>query len=250
MRTEMFAQLRGDSGTLTELAFCEGHQALPEAVDSGEIDAVIVGCETGFSEFGLYNEFLAKEVGVSYQFMRDQAEWNRYQNERVSLLSFAGSGDSGLRSLVLLPYGGSQPGRGCLSYRPFESDLPSRDFYYNVAFEAFRIACEHRQARRIWMMNPAAPWSFHRDIATCVCEALAHWCDATPEHAPTSVIFNVVGESGDERAEGMRKRDFSGVRALNAEGGSTRHRPISRQSESVSDEQGNRVELTHLDWWS
>ena len=250
MRTEMFAQLRGDSGALTELAFCEDHHALPEAVDSGEIDAVIVGCETGFSEFGFYNEFLAKEVGVSYQFMRTQAEWNRHQNHRVSLLSFAGSGNSGLRSLVLLPYGGSQPGRGCLSYRRFESDLPSRDFYYNVAYEAIRIACEHRQARRIWMMNPAAPWSFHRDIATCVCEALAHWCDASPEHAPTSVIFNVVGESGDERAEGMRKRDFSGVRALNAEGGSTRHRPISRQRDSVSDEQGNRVELTHLDWWS
>ena len=42
MRTEMFAQLRGDSGTMTELAFCEDHDALPEAVDSGEIDAVIV----------------------------------------------------------------------------------------------------------------------------------------------------------------------------------------------------------------
>jgi hypothetical protein len=250
VKKEIFSRLQSEHGSSTELSFCEDYHDLPGAINRGEIDAVIVGCETGFSEFGGHAEHLAQRLGIDYQFMRKSAEWNRFTNERVSLLSFSGPERSRLRSLVLLPYGGAKSGRGCKSYRRFESDLPSRDFYYNVAYEAFRITCEERNARRIWMMNPAAPWSFHEDIATCVCEALAHFCDGSPDYAPELVVFGVNPESRDARSEGMRRRDLVGVRLLNAEGRITRNRPIQVEREIVRDEMGNAVTLAHLDWWT
>jgi len=250
VRTKFFSRLKSEHGSFTELSFCEDHDDLSDAIDEGEIDAVIVGCETGFSEFGIHAEDLAQRLKIDGGFMRRIAEWNRFTNERVSLLSISGPEGSKLRSLVLLPYGGAEPGRGCKSYRRFERDLPFRDFYYNVAFEAFRITCKERNARRIWMMNPAAPWSFHRDIATCVCEALAHFCDGSPDYAPKSVVFNVNPESRHAQSEGMRSRDFEGVRGLNAEGRTTRNRPIQIEREVSRDEMGNEVTLAHLDWWT
>lgn len=250
MRKTFFSRLQSEDGTSTELSFSEDFHDLAEAIDKREIDAVVVGCETGFSEFGYHAADLASRLGLDANFMRQQAEWNRHRNERVSLLSFSGSGHSNLRSLILLPYGGAERDRGCRSYQRFWQERPSRDFYYNVAHEAFRVAFGERGAQRLWMMNPAAPWSFHRDIATCVCEALAHWCDANHNNAPERVVFSVNPESRDARDSGMRRSDFLGVRYLNAEGRITRNRPIQVDTETVRDEMGNEVTLVHLDWWT
>lgn len=250
LQKTFFSRLQGEHGSSTELSFCEEFHNLVNAIDEGEIDSVLVGCETGFSEFGFHAAELASRLELDANFVLQQAEWNCNENERVSLLSFSRPGHSNLRSLVLLPYGGAEPGRGCKSYQRFWRELPSRDFYYNVAHEAFRVTFGERGARRLWMMNPAAPWSFHQDIATCVCEALAHWCDANPNEAPEQVVFSVNPESPDARDSGMRMRDFKGVRYLNAEGKITRNRSIQVDGETVCDEMGNEVTLVHLDWWT
>lgn len=105
MRTKFFSRLKSEHGSFTELSFCEDHDDLSDAIDEGEIDAVIVGCETGFSEFGYHAEDLAQRLKIDGGFMRRIAEWNRFTNERVSLLSISGPEGSKLRSLVLLPYG-------------------------------------------------------------------------------------------------------------------------------------------------
>ena len=252
MQLHHFAELRGNGGTATRLGFCKRFDVLPKAIQEKEIDGVLVGCETGFSEFGYFNEFLAESFGVDYGFMRQQAEWNRHENERVSLLGFSNpptTTNSNLRALALLPYGGSQPGRGCLSYRRFESRLPSRDFYYNVAYAAFEMVCGRFGAKRLWVMNPAAPWSFHEDIATCVCEALAHWCDGNPQSAPSSVVFN-ANPASEVGGSGMHFEHFRGVEALNAERATSQHRPIKVQRDTVRDTLGNSVEVVNLDWWS
>jgi hypothetical protein len=252
MRLHFFAELQGKGGTATRLSFCERSDVLPQAIHHKEIDGVLVGCETGFSEFGNFNEFLADSFGVDYEFMREKAEWNRYENLNVSLLGFSNSAtatDSNLRALALLPYGGSQPGRGCLSYRRFEGRRPSRDFYYNVAYAAFEIVCGRFGAKRLWVMNPAAPWSFHEDIASCICEALAHWCDGNPQNAPSSVVFQANRASATD-GSGMHFEHFRGAEALNAEGANSRHRPIKVQRDTVRDTLGNSVEVVNLDWWS
>ena len=249
MRLQPFCEIASASGVVTDVGFLLDPHSIPEALVNDEFDAVISGCEVGFSEFGLHSNFLADQLGIGNRFIEAVATTNRHREERVTLLGFrkndAAGPERNLRGLVLLPYGGAEPGRGCVSYRRFEGSLPSRDFYYNVAFEAFRIACEEMGARRILVMNPAAPWSFHKNIATCVCEALGHWCDLREEFAPESVVFSLSPD-----ASGMRSMDFSEVRTLNNEGHLTAHRPISVTSRSFNDEDGNRVELTDLDWWS
>jgi len=128
MRKTFFSRLQGKHGSSTELSFCEEFDSLADAIDKREIDAVVVGCETGFSEFGFHAADLASRLGLDANFMRQQAEWNCHINERVSLLSFSGSGHSNLRSLVLLPYGGAERDRGCRSYQRFWHERPSRDF--------------------------------------------------------------------------------------------------------------------------
>lgn len=245
-----FGRIVGIGGSVTELGFCDDHPSLRNAVLAGGIDAVMSSCEIGFSEFGAEADFLVDQLEVDRQFIESQAVWNRNHNDRVTLLGFRPSRTvTSLRGLVLLPYGGSEPGRGCVSYRPFESRRPSRDFYYNVAHEAFRIACSQMGARRLWMMNPAAPWSFHKDIAMCVCEALGHWCDANPDFAPHSVVFAVGPDDFGDRAPGMRPRDFAGVSDLIVEGQLTAHRPIGIEIVSVDFGPHSRVEQTHLNWW-
>jgi hypothetical protein len=136
MQRSSLSHLQNAYGRSTELSFCEKIDVLADAIDEREIDAVIVGCETGFSEFGYHAGDLAGRLGVDVQFMRKQAEWNRFDNDRISILSFSGPEGANLRSLVLLPYGGAEPGWGCRSYRPFEGDFPNCDFYYNMAHEA------------------------------------------------------------------------------------------------------------------
>ena len=252
LRLRNLAELRGNGGMSTRLSICEDFDSLHQAIQDGEIDGVLVGCETGFSEFGFFNNFFADSFRVDYRFMRQLAEWNRFENPQVSLLGFSNpetAEHSKLRALALLPYGGDKPERGCLSYRPFASDRPSRDFHYNVAYAAFEMVGGRFGAKQLWVMNPAAPWSFHEDIATCFCEALAHWCDDRPDHAPSMVVFYAV-RGGELRNEGMHVDHFSGVRTLNAERATSRHRPIKVQRDTTMDPSGNSVEVVSLDWWT
>lgn len=66
---------------------------------------------------------------------------------------------------------------------------PLRSFFYNVTYEALVFATQQWHAKRISFSHLSPSGSFHRDIATCHAEALAHFCDDEPLHAPSSFVF-------------------------------------------------------------
>lgn len=150
-------------------------------------------------------------------------------------------------TLVVLP---SRRGSGCLRgtilapsetsecYKRFATPRyghPYRDFYYNVTYESIAYVAQNWDAHHIAISHLSGCGSFHEDIATCNAEALAHYCDANPA-AIESFVF--LGDAG-----GISLDHLAGIRRLNAETNSGRHRAIATETEH----RGGHV-LVHLDW--
>jgi hypothetical protein len=198
-----------------------------------ECDACIVSTEEGFSPLGASRDFFERDLGISYEKeIKPLANWNRSDNERVTLVALPSRRPGSLLRGILLA-----PGSNTRSYEPFAHSydpLPNRDFYYNVSYEAIAFACREWGARKLAISHLSSSGQYHEDIATCHMEALGHFCDGEPEHAPESFMFCCCCITPDH---------LRGIRRLNAGGTCTSQRPIT--VERCVD---GPVTLLHLSW--
>jgi hypothetical protein len=222
-----FAELRSRFGAATLLGLCP-NEYFESLASVGLADVAIVSTENGFSPLGQSRAFLAADLGVDERLILEAADRNRFANPRVTLIGIP-SRRSGslLRGAILAP------GNNCLSYRPYTAIRPSRDYYYNVAYEAIYLACADWGATRVAITHLSG-YGYHEDMATCTGEALAHFCDAHSTHAPKSLVFCGCC---------IEREHFFGMRRLNDERHYTAHRPIRLERE----ERHGFTHL-HLDW--
>jgi hypothetical protein len=187
----------------------------------GEADLAIVSTEQGFSPLGASSDFFERDLKISYTAeISSLADWNRSENEQVSLVAFRTKNTQGfLRGLILAP------GENCQSYEPYRrrskhnryAAFPDRSFYYNISYEAIAFACKELGARRIAISHLSGSGAYHQDMATCHAEALIHFCKEYPEIAPETFSFCGCCISPEH---------LSGVRTLIQSSQVTNHRNI------------------------
>lgn len=224
--------LHSKHGHRTALGY-DFHAYFKELAEHGEADACIVSTEDGFSPLGASRDFLAADLGISVNEIKRLADWNRFDNERVTLVALPSVRSGGLlRGAILAPGGNAR------SYQQFPASVrchrPYRDFYYNVSYEAIALACGEWGARKLAISHLSEGGNYHEDIATCHAEALAHYADAQPNSAPDSFVFCGCC---------ITTAHLEGIRRLNAEGHTTSHRSID-----VAVESEGVAKLIHLSW--
>ena len=231
--TTRLATLHSRHGHETAIAY-DFRSFFEELAERREADVCIVATEEGFSPLGASRDFFSRDLGISYENeIKPLANWNRFDNERITLVALESRRPGSLLRGIILA-----PGETSLCYEHLPASVrchrPCRDFYYNVTYEALAVACGKWGARKIAVSHLSGSGSYHEDIATCHAEALAHYCDANPESALDSFVFCGCCITPDH---------LQGVRRLNAEGQRTAHRPIQLMAE-IKD----GATLLHLDW--
>ena len=230
-KSTKFAELRSDSGKKTSLGYDFG-ALFEDLAKRGEADVAIVSTEDGFSPLGGSSRFFEEDLQVPYdKVVRPLANWNRFENSRVTLVAIPTRNPQGLlRGLVLAP------GNNTVSYNRFGAAYgrPHRSYYYNVAYEAIAFVCRNWGAKKIGISHLSGSGAFQEDMATCQAEALAHFCDSEPVFAPESFIYCGCCITLDH---------LKGIHRLNAESGQSRHHSIRVDTEMVSG-----ATLLHLDW--
>ena len=229
-----FAELRSSAHRKTVIGY-DLRALFEDLANRGEADVAIVSTEDGFSPLGGSSRFFEEDLQVSYRnVISPLADWNRFENPRVTLVAIQTRNPLGrLRGVILAP------GSNTENYKVFGSHsgrygTPSRNYYYNVSYEAIAYACIHWNAKKIGISHLCSSGDFHEDIATCHAEALAHFCDEHPSSAPESFVFCGCCMTADQ---------LKGIRRLNAEAGVTHHRPIRVETEVTPN-----ATLLHLDW--
>lgn len=201
-------------------------------VEAGECDTYIVSTEDGFSPLGLAKTLLSSDLGIPQSEIGFWADWNRFKNDRVTLVALRSRNCEGkLKGVVLAPAETSvcyerfaRPGYG----RPY------RDFYYNVTHEAIAFAHGRWGARKLAISHLSGAGRFHEDIATCNAEALLHYCKGTPEAKVDSLVY--IGCC-------IHPEHLAGIDRLKLESLSAHHQEIS-----VVEETREGAILLHLDW--
>jgi hypothetical protein len=215
---QRIAELRSRRGTTTRVGydFSGGLNSFERLVDHGEVDCFIVSTEDGYSPLGTARDFFVQELGMPHV-ISALANWNRFENDQVSIVVLPSRRSGSKLRGVLLAAGESSK---CYEkrFRPVAGGMPYRDFYYNVAYEGIACAANVLGARRIAMSHLSRSGIFHEDIAICTAEALGHFCDGENNAPVESFMF--VGCCIDAQ------RHLSGIHRLNREGHLTRHRPI------------------------
>ena len=214
------AELRSSGHTSTQVGY-DFSTVFEGLVRRGEADVAIVSTEDGYSPLGISRQFFETQLGVSAsEEIQPLASWNRSHNERVTLVAIPSQHPtSPLRGIILAP------GSNTRSYERFASSYgrPHRDFYYNITYEAIAYACLKWQCKKLAISHLCGSGKFHSSMAICHAEALGHFCDEHPSAAPESFVF--CGCCIDPS-------ELSDIQILNAESGTTRHRPIKVETET------------------
>jgi hypothetical protein len=225
------AELQSKRGTTTLVGY-DFASSFEDLVMRGDADSFIVSTEDGFSPLGMARKFFAETLGIDQSAIRKIADWNRFENNEVSLIELSsGIPSSKLRGVILAA------GETSRCYEQFSQPRygkPYRDFYYNVAYESISHAANAFGARKIAMSHLSGSGCFHEDIAICIAEALGHFCDNPAEPEIDSFMF--VGCCVDVK-------HLSGIQRLNNEGRVTSHRGIRTW---VTMKDGFKV--INLDW--
>ncbi len=225
------AKLQSKQGRFTLVGY-DFVSSLKEIVERGDADCYIVSTEDGFSPLGAARWFISESLGISESVIARLAHWNRFENDQVSLIGLPSQlPSSKLLGVVLAP------GETSKCYEQFALPLygrPYRDFYYNVAYESISCAASTLGAKRLCMSHLSGGGHFHEDIATCIAEALGHFCD--DDSNPHIESFMFVGCC-------ITVSHLLGIRRLNAEGGMTGHRAIRTWISSI-----DGFEVVNLDW--
>ena len=226
------ATLLSRNGTATLVGY-DFNSSLEKLVQQGDVDCHIVSTENGFSPLGSSIHFFASELDIAEADICKLADWNRFDNPNISLIGLPSKKpNSKLRGVVLAASETSkcyeQFAPACCHGKPY------RDFYYNVAYESIAYSARVLGAKKIAMSHLSGSGNFHEDIATCVAEALAHFCDNGDNPEIQSFLF--VGCCIDPN-------HLHGIRRLNAEGDETEHRNIRTQTG-----QREGYEVVSFDW--
>lgn len=231
MSSVITGTVQQSSGYLTEIRHAPD-LSLSELAKSACADVAIMSTEEGFSTLGMSREFLHLDLGWSYGKVKPLAVWNRDVNENVSLIALPSRKQNSLLRGVILA-----PGDSCLSYQSYSSPYgrkPYRDYYYNVAYEAFSYVCKKWGAQKIALSQLCGSGRHHIDMATCQLEALIHFCDEFPKLAPHSITFFGCC---------IEKEHLDGLGLLEKERGRTKHKPIRIHVESKDD-----AEILNISW--
>jgi hypothetical protein len=214
------AELRSKNGKSTYLGY-DFTSSFEELVQQGLIDCCIHSTEDGFSPLGGTRKFISSELGIAEEVIGELADWNRFENEEISIIGLPNRKPEGnLKGVVLAA---SETSECYKQFAPAYHSKPYRDFYYNVAFESIHYCVKTLGATKLAMFHLSGNRHFHEDIATCVAEALAHFCDTEGNPNINSFIF--VGCC-------IEPSHLLGIQRLNLEGNVTRHRKIiARKSE-------------------
>lgn len=227
---EPMAVLESRRGGRVSIFYYPGE--IKSLASQGKIDAYIVSTEDGFSPLGSNRRFLASELGVPENEITKLADWNRFENPRVSLVAIKSRRkDSLLRGVILAASESST------SYERFATPRygrPYRDFYYNVTYEAIAYASKTWCAQHLAISHLSGCNTFHEDIATCNAEALAHYCDSSVN---TIESFTFLSDCD------ISLEHLAGISQLNIEGNTSLHHPILTETE-----QHEGHVLVHLDW--
>jgi hypothetical protein len=208
------AELRSKTGFVTTIGY-DFESSLESLVEAGLIDCCIVSSEDGFSPLGAAREFFAQELGIEENKIRKIADWNRFHNEEVSFAALPSRNlSSKLRGVILAA------GETSRCYEKFAKPFygrPYRDFYYDVAYESIAYSAFTLGAKKIAITHLSASQHFHEDIATCIAEALAHFCDNKDNPKIDSFIFAGCC---------IEETHLHGIKRLNIEGDVSIHRNV------------------------
>ncbi len=227
----LLAELKSKQNTATKLGY-EFHDSFEIITNNGEADCFIVATEYGFSPLGAASYFFSRDLQVSASDIRAIADWNRFNNEKISLIGIKSHNPSGkLKGIILAP---GQTSRCYEQFVNIAGGIPYRDFYYNVSYESIAYAAGVLGAKKIAMSHLSASGEFHQDIATCTAEALAHYCDKPGNKEINSFIFAGCC---------IKLQHLSGIQRLNYEGNTTAHKDIN-----TTITQKNGFDIINLDW--
>lgn len=200
-------------------------------VDQCRVDVAIMSSEHGFSPLGMASEYLSEGLDVPTEEIKRLADWNRFDNERVTLVAIRSRReDSSLKGLILAP------GDTSRCYSAFATPLygrPHRDFYYNVTHEAVAHAATGWDARKVGITHLSACHRFHSDVATCNAEAASQFGGDGVRGIESLVFFGccISGEA------------LQGIQRLTEPVTDGVHRPITTSIETSA-----QIELIHLCW--
>lgn len=202
-----------------------------DLTERGDADVAIVSTEEGFSPLGGSRNFFERELGVSFdEEIRPIANWNRFENEEVTLVAIPSRIPTSSLIGILLA-----PGENCKSYSHYASPYgrkPYRDYYYNVMFESINQACRMWGAKMLAISHLSSSGKFHEDMLICQIETLNHFCQENPQIAPRSLTYCCCCIS-EEHFKGLEKLNTEGIKS---------HRPIK-----IMREQKGFCTLIHLD---
>jgi len=186
------ASLRSKAGTTTQVGY-DFRSTASELVRGGDVDAFIVGGFHGFVPYGAMRDDLADELGMpvreldtmagqvhDYFGLRELTAVAVQRRDRGSDRAVV-EGQHRLRGVVLAPDAYSR------AYELFAQE--QRDFYYCVTYQAIALACRELNATRLAISHLSKSHEFREDIATWTAEALADFCEASPNEAPESLLF-------------------------------------------------------------
>jgi len=232
MASELIGLLAPNQGLVTQIrsSFGKGFKQLAQ---DGDADVGIMSTEEGFSPLGASGKFFESDLAIPYDSnIRQLAQWNRFENTKVTLIAFKSRRPNGaLKGIILAP------GSNTKSYEPFAGSpysRPHRDFYYNVSYEAIAYACFEWSAQKIAMSHLSSCGQFAKDMAICQIEAASHFCNEHPNQSPKSLTYCECC---------IRDEHFEGIASLETEVGANEHRPIR-----ITTEQIGLANLLHLDW--
>lgn len=208
------AELQSKQGTMTVLGY-DFTSSLEEIVLRGDADCYIVSTEDGFSPLGAARRYISASLGIEESVIIKLANWNRFENDQVSLIGLpAQTKPSKLLGVVLAA---SETSKCYKQFAPAFHSKPYRDFYYNVAYECISYAVNTLGARKLCMSHLSGSGHFHVHIATCIAEALLHFCHN--EKNPQIDSFMFVGCC-------IEVRHLEEIRRLNTDGNLTSHYDI------------------------
>ncbi|MBV5300430.1 MAG: hypothetical protein J0649_01405 [Methylococcales bacterium] len=225
------ALIKTETGNTIQIGY-DFESVLSELVYGDKVDFAIISTENGFSPLGRNIDFISAELNIDRQEITQIANWNRFENSKVSFVVLPSKNlSSKLRGVILAASGSSK----CYEkYSSLSYSLPYRDFYYNVAYESISYAAQILGAQKISMSHLSASGQFHKDIATCVAEALAHFCDRI--ESPIIKQFLFFGCC-------MNESHFLGLERLNSEGKISKHHNITITTSLVDE-----FEVISLNW--
>jgi len=232
-RQVRYRDMVSSQGNRTRLAWGEDPIALARM---GVVDALILPSVDGFTALNQALPFLAEDLGIPQEEILHWANWNRFDNERATLVALPSrQPGSRLRGAVLAS---GELTRGYARHATPYWGRAYWDFFYNVTYESLNHAIHAWNARRPGLCLLTARRTLEPHVAMCQLEAVAHLSDASAGPALDEITF--ISNQFEEAEEIL-----STYYPADEDQGSSTHRPIH-----VEIEARDAVTLLHLDWTS